>query len=182
MASKIAMPVTPLISLITLAICTFISVSTFCILWITALAAFHMFIPLPPVRPQYADLLTGTKGVVEQSIGVQLHQPLALLYVRFPPRQVLGVARIHQKNFESAFHQNFVHRQPIYACRLHSYRDDSALLQPVSYGLHILREARECSHRFGVAVWWYRHKMCRIANVNYGRQPPPAPPECASEA
>src|SRR3982750_573556 len=34
----------------------------------------------------------------------------AVNYVRFPPRQVLGVARIHQKHFESAFHQNFVTR------------------------------------------------------------------------
>ena len=60
-------------------------------------------------------------------------------------------------------------QRKVYACRLHGYRDDSALLQPVSYGPHILREARESPHRFGVAVWWYRHIMCRIANVNAGR-------------
>jgi hypothetical protein len=39
-AFRIAMPVTPLMSVITLAICTFICVSSFCIRWIDALADF----------------------------------------------------------------------------------------------------------------------------------------------
>ena len=47
-----------------------------------------MFGALPPIRTQHPDLRSGAKRVPQQSVGMQLQQPLALLHVALAPRQI----------------------------------------------------------------------------------------------
>ena len=60
-----------------------------------------MPVPQPPDRPHGANLLRRPEGIPQQTICVQLHQPLTLLHIRLTPRQVFwcpelcsGISRI----------------------------------------------------------------------------------------
>src|SRR6516162_1513715 len=92
--------------------------------------ALHQVVALPPVSPQLANLLRRSERVAQQTIGVQLHQPLALLHVGLLTRQILGLPRVHQVHFQPRFLQNVVHRSPVHPCGLHSDGAHATLLQP----------------------------------------------------
>ena len=68
----------------------------------------HQVIALPPVCPHRADLLRGPERIAQQTVGVQLHQPLALLHVALAAREILRVARIDQVHFQTSLFENVV--------------------------------------------------------------------------
>ena len=132
----IACPVTPLTSLIALANCTFMVVSAFCICCTVPPGFLHQPVPLPPDGPHRTDLLRRMEGISKQPIGVQLHQPLALLHIALAARQVFSPARVYQTHLETFPLQNFLQRHPIHARGLHRHRSGfhiaSAILPSVA--------------------------------------------------
>ena len=87
----------------------------------------HVVAALAPVRPHDANLGGRVKRVAEQTVGVQLQQPLAFLDVTLAPGQVLRVSRVDQIDVEAAGVQNFVERDPIDTGRLHGDRRHATL-------------------------------------------------------
>ncbi len=99
-------------------------------------------------------------------VRVQLHQPLALLHVRLPPRQILRLARIHQIHFQTRLFQDLVDRDPIHSRRLHRDRTNPTLLQPFRHRLQLGGGATKASHRLGVAARRYRYVVGCVADIN----------------
>ena len=84
-----------------LANCTFIRVRAFCICWMERpVSSTHRCRKRQMVRTE--RILSGSWELPpQQSIDIQLPDPLALLYVAFPPRQVLGSACIHHRHIKA---------------------------------------------------------------------------------
>ena len=60
--------------------------------------------------------------VIQQTVRVQLQQPLTLLHIALATRKILGVPCIHEIDLKAMFFQNFVERDPIDSSRLHGHR------------------------------------------------------------
>jgi len=87
-------------------------------------AAQHVLSPSPPVGSQQTNRRRRLERVVQQSVAMQVQQPLALLHIALTPWQVLRVLRIDQLDLETPFFQNLVERNPIHASGLHGLRLD----------------------------------------------------------
>ena len=116
-----------------------------------------------------ANLVGRSKGVPQQSVGMQFSQPLAFLHVGLAPRQIPGIAGVHQKHLEPVLLQNIVGGNPIHSGGLHRHGLYSTRLHPYGHPLQIHRPGAEFPHRFGIAFRQHRHKMALIADVNSGR-------------
>ena len=92
-------------------------------------------IPQPPDRSNLFYVFCQPEGVAQQPIGMQLHQPLALLHVRFPSRHIFGVLGIHQRDLNVVLPQDIAQRNPVHPGGL--YRDpvNLARFQPLSHAV-----------------------------------------------
>jgi hypothetical protein len=86
----------------------------------------RIFCPLPPIGAKDLNLRSGLQGIVQQSLGLQFQQTLALLDVVFASRQVLGMPCIHQIDLDAAFFQTVLERDPIHLSRLQAHGFHSA--------------------------------------------------------
>jgi radical SAM superfamily enzyme YgiQ (UPF0313 family) len=64
----------------------------------------HVLSPLPPVGTKHANLRRRLERVVQQPVGVQFQQPLAL--PALPSRQILRVPWIGQTHLDATFFKN----------------------------------------------------------------------------
>jgi len=115
-----------------------------------------------PDRPHGANLLRRPEGIPQQTKRVQLHQPLTLLHICLPARQVLGVPRVAQAYLESSLFQNVVYRNPVHAGGLHHNMPDAARFQPDQIG----RPAAELPYRLGVTRRRHSHIMAFVADID----------------
>src|SRR5215217_703076 len=99
-------------------------------------------------------------------MGVKLQQPLALLHIALPARQVLGMPGIHKKYLESKLLQDVVQRNPINACRLHCDRLHAATAQPLCHSVEIRCEARKPSYWFRIPVGTNGYVVTLISDVD----------------
>jgi hypothetical protein len=90
--------------------------------------ALYQIISLTPVRSHHPDFLGGPEGIAQQPVGVQLHQPLTLLYVALTARKVLRVPCIHQVHFQTSFFENIEYRNLVDTGGLHRDSPNPALL------------------------------------------------------
>ena len=86
----------------------------------TAGGILYMPFAQSPHSSDRADILGRSERIPQQAKGVQLHQPLAFLHVRFAARKIFGVARIHQKDLQSLLFQDIVYGEPVNACLLYT--------------------------------------------------------------
>src|SRR5215831_199461 len=128
--------------------------------------ALHQVVPLPPVSPQPANLLRRSERVAQQTIGVQLHQPLTLLDVGLLTRQILRVSRVHQVHFEPGFLQNVVHRSPVHPRGLHSDGANATLLQPRRHFFQFHRGASKLPYRPAIPRRGHGHIVGFVADID----------------
>ena len=88
-------------------------------------------------------------------------EPLAVLDIRLPARDVLHVPGIDQAHVEPAGLQALVERKPVHAGGLHGDGGHAALREPIREGVQVLRERPEAPDGLRVAV--ERH-----ADVEFG--------------
>jgi hypothetical protein len=122
--------------------------------------------PFPPAGSQSTYFRRGPKRLPQQSIGVQLQQPLAFLHVALPPGQILGVSRIHQPYLETGLLQYVVHRYPVHPGRLHHHRLDPALVQEFGQPLQVRRKTPEHLHRLAIPIRSHRHIMLPAPDID----------------
>jgi hypothetical protein len=101
--------------------------------------------------------------------GVQFHQPLAFLHVRFASRQVLGALRVRQHHPDPMLFQQVEKDDPINPCGLHRHRIDAALNQPLAGFDQVRRPRPEFPHRALVPVVGNGDEMTFVADVDTGR-------------
>src|SRR3954454_15418252 len=166
MALMIACPLSPLISLITLASCTFIFVNDFCMCCTARPASLTCRSRKRQMVRTYSHLLLQAERVAHQSVSVQFHQPLALLHVGLPPRHIFSVLCVDQHHLNPMLFENVVESDPIHARRLHRHCVDSACLQPIRHLIQCRRPATKFPHRILIPIRRHRRKMTLITNVD----------------
>jgi hypothetical protein len=62
----------------------------------------HHPFAMAQVRAQTDHAVAGTEAATEQSVLVQLLEPLGRVHVGLPARDILDIARIHQQHLEAA--------------------------------------------------------------------------------
>src|ERR1035438_6758605 len=88
---------------------------------------------LPPKRTYSPNFSRGPERIPQQSIRVQLHQPLAFLDITFSSRQVFRPACVHQINFQTLLFQHFLQCDPVHPGGLNRYSLNPAGLQPLPH-------------------------------------------------
>ena len=129
----------------------------------------HQHGPLSQVAAQTPDLRVGPKGSRQQSIGVQLLQPLAVQHVGLAAGHVLDAPRVYQHHLEPTLFEHPEQRYPVHAGGLHDHGLHAALRQPVRQAIQIRRKAGELAHRRLRAVRRHRHEMAGGAHVDSRR-------------
>jgi hypothetical protein len=152
----------------TLASWRFICVSACCMRWMHVLKRAHVIAALAPVGAGDADDGGGMERVAEQAVGVQLQQPLTLLHVALPPREILRVARVDQEHLEAAGVEDLVQRHPVDAGGLHRDRGDATPLEPLGQSLEVRGETVKPAHRLGIPIRPDRDVVRAVPHVNPG--------------
>ena len=95
-------------------------------------------------RPKSHHALVRAEAAAEQPMLMQLLEPLRIVDVRLPPRDILDVAGIDEEHLEAACLQDLEHWDPVDPGRLHGDGGDANLLQPVGESVQIARETPKC--------------------------------------
>src|ERR1700722_20584267 len=105
----------------------------------------HLYetLSVTPKRAQYADLVGRPKTRLQQSHRVQVLDPLTVRNIALTPRNVLHMMCVNQEDFKPVRFQNLIKRNPVNASRLHGYRSDVALAQPIGQCEQIASECIE---------------------------------------
>ena len=129
----------------------------------------HQHGPLPQVAAQAADLILGPEGPRQQTVGMQLLQPLAVQHVRFPARHVLDASGVHQQHLEPALLQHAEERYPVDPGRLQDHRLHTAFGKPVGQAVQVRREGLKLPHRLLRSVGGNRCIVAAGAHVDARR-------------
>jgi hypothetical protein len=79
-------------------------------------------------------------------------EPLAILDVRLPPRDVLDVAGVHQADLKLPLLQDLVEGDPVHPGGFHGHGGDAARFEPRSQSQQVLGEGPEAPDGLRVAV------------------------------
>src|SRR6266540_267832 len=104
--------------------------------------------------------------VSQQPIGMQFHQPLALLYVTLPARYIFGVLCVHHHHSDPQLGENIVDCDPVHPGGLQRHCVNPALEQPLPHALQIVRPTAKFLHRMGVPISGHGHEVALIAYVD----------------
>ncbi len=85
-------------------------------------------VPVPEEGPHGTDRLRRAEGPPQETDGMQILEPLAVLDVGLPAGHVLDVARIHQTHRQAPRLEDLVEGDPVHAGGLHGHGGDPALL------------------------------------------------------
>src|SRR5882724_3574572 len=121
---------------------------------------------LPQVAAQNTELIRRSKRACQQTVGVQLLNPLTIENIRFASRDILNVTGIDQLYFETAAFKQFEQRDPINSRRFHGYRGDAALLQPISQGNKIGSEGTKLPHRHFIPAFGHSYHVALRPDIN----------------
>ena len=126
----------------------------------------HQHGALAQVAPQPSYLRPGPEGSRQQSVGVQLLQPLAVQHVSLPTGHVLDAPRVHQHHLKSPLFQHPEQRYPVHPGGFHHHGLHSALRQPLRQAVQVRRVGRELPHRLLRTVLGHRHKVTAGPHVD----------------
>src|ERR1700738_4319026 len=96
---------------------------------------------LPQIATQHANFIRGAKSASQQTVGMQLLDPLAIKDIRLAAGDILNVARIDQLDFEPVTFQHFKQRDPVNTGRFHSHAGNATLLEPSGKGFKVSSES-----------------------------------------
>src|SRR5450759_180293 len=114
------------------------------------------------------NLLRWAKRGLQQPIGMQSLQPLAVQHVRLAPGYILQMPRIHQKDADTALFQDLVQGDPVDPGRLHRHRIHPTGFQPVGQPLQILGKNPKTAYTLFVAVWRHGYIDLLPTDINPG--------------
>jgi len=99
---------------------------------------------------------------------VELLEPLGVVHVGLPARDILDVARIHQQHLKAAGFEDLEDRNPVHARRLHRDRRDTSLLEPIGQSVEIATERPERANRCVVSITRHRDDVESGADIDAG--------------
>lgn len=102
--------------------------------------------------PHGTDRLRRAEGGPQEANRVEILEPLAVLHVALPARDVLDVAGFHQTDLDAARLQDLEEGDPVHPGGLHGHGGHAALLEPVREGVQVLREGPEAPDGLRVAI------------------------------
>ncbi|MCK7517044.1 MAG: hypothetical protein MZV64_04635 [Ignavibacteriales bacterium] len=85
---------------------------------------------VPHIGPQRHDGGRGAETAAQESVDVEIPEPLAVGDVTLAPRHVADVAGIHQQHLEAVRLQNVKDRDPIHAGGFHGHVRDATRGEP----------------------------------------------------
>src|SRR5262249_9460704 len=91
---------------------------------------------------------------MEQTIGVELLEPLAILHVRLAPGHWARVMGIDQLDLKPTLFEHFEKGNPVDAGRLHHDGLNLTLSQPLGQDVEISRKRPKAPHRLLIAILW----------------------------
>src|SRR5258705_13916690 len=106
------------------------------------------------------------KRTSQQTVGVQLLEPLTIKDIRLAAGDVLNVARIDQLYFESTSLEQFEQRDPVNTSRFHRHGSDATLLQPSGQGLEVTSKSAKLAHRKWIPSFGYCHQVLLGPDIN----------------
>ena len=130
---------------------------------------FHQHRSLAQVATQASDLPVGPEGARQQSVGVQLLQPLAVQHVGLAPGHVLDAPGVHQHHRKAPFFQHAEQRYPVHPRRLHDHGLHAALGQPLRQAIQVRCEGGKLLYRLLRTVGGHRDEMAGGAHVDARR-------------
>src|SRR4051794_36043036 len=74
---------------------------------------------MPKKRPKSGHAITRSKATAQQSVLVELLEPLRIVHVGLAARHVLRVTSVDEKHLEATSLKNLEHRYPVHAGRFH---------------------------------------------------------------
>ncbi len=83
-------------------------------------------LPLAQVGPQGRDIRRGMEAGPQQSVGMQLLEPLGVVDVGLPAGHVLDIPRVDHEHLQASRLQHLEQRDPIYLSGFHGYGLDTA--------------------------------------------------------
>jgi len=103
----------------------------------------YQVLPMPQIAAQHADLGLGPERTRQQSVAVQLLQPLAIAHIRLAPRDILDLPRIDQQHLQAAALQNLKRRNPVNPGRFHDHGFHPTTGEPVRQAMKIIGKSPE---------------------------------------
>ena len=99
-----------------------------------------------------ADFLGRAEGGLEEAVGVELLDPLAVEDISFAAGDVFDMASVDEEELEASGFEDFVDGDPIDAGGFHGDGVDAAVLEPVGEGVEVAGEGLEDADGGVVAV------------------------------
>ena len=101
---------------------------------------------------QCTDLLVGEKGAAQESVGMQLLDPLAVFDVGFSSGDILDLPGIDQQHVKAMVNEDFEQRDPVDASGFHCDGGDLAVREPLGNGCEVAREGAEDANALDVPI------------------------------
>ena len=120
------------------------------------------------IRPQCCNPPRGMEAPAQQSVLVQLLEPLCVVDVGLATGNSLGVSRVDQHHFHSPSLKDLERRDPIHPGRFHCHRRNPHPLEPFGQAIEFVGERRERTHRFGIQIFGHRHHMELRTDIDPG--------------
>jgi hypothetical protein len=114
---------------------------------------------LPQRAALHTDVVSGTKRPAEQAVTVELVEPLAILDVCCPPRDLLCVMGSDQLDVKAVGLQHLTQRHPGDAGGFPHDRLEVTLREPLGDGVQICRTRAATPYRLVIALCWHGHPM-----------------------
>jgi hypothetical protein len=106
----------------------------------------------PEERAHRAHRLRRAERGPQEADSVQVLEPLTVLDIGLPPRDILHVPCVHQADLQAAGLQDLIQGDPVHARGLHGHGSHAALLQPGGQRPQVRREGPEAPDGLRVAV------------------------------
>jgi hypothetical protein len=123
---------------------------------------------LPQGAAQDTDLVPGTKGALEEAIGVELLQPLTVLNACLAPWHLTWLMGINQLDVKPTRFEPFEKGNPVDAGRLHHDGLNLTPPQPLGQGVEVSRKRPKALQRLRIAITGHGHKMGVGPHINPG--------------
>lgn len=120
------------------------------------------------IGTQDTDVIAGAEGGGEQTVGVELLQPLAIAQVGFAAGEVFDVAGIDEFDGQAGALQDLEEGNPIDAGGFHDDSVNATSFEPVGQGVEVGGEGGENAHRLPVAILRHADVMFGGADVDAG--------------
>ena len=105
---------------------------------------------------------------MEQTISVELLEPLALLHVRLASGHLARVMGIDQFDIKSTLFEHFEQGHPVDPGGLQHDGLDLTLLQPCGQGIEISRKGPKALHWLLIAILWDGDPVLGSPDINPG--------------